>query len=519
VVEERQMRTPGACGLVAALTVAVGFLSGCSHRVPVASAAVQPAIVVDPAQDLVRTGCYTCLQQALAVYQRDASGGAAKAFDVAVLLAARQRELGIRSPDYLRTAEELSTRGGDDRTKLLVEVLKALPWPTAASNVAERDTALARQIEMWGGGSSAFTTRLDALGTRDVAATYLRIAVACSWPERPESPDPGVTLSGEDPVLLKYKVSTCASSDEQWADELLRRVPDFVELNLSRGDMLLGRGRVISARNAYETAFRALPASLVAAAHVSEVDVLLEDYDDALRHDEHVLAVLPDQIDALLRKGRALSRLTRHAEAVDVLTQMIAAGSWLLNQAYYWRALNHFELGNLTAAESDVREAERLEVNPQVLALKGFIAFKKNELDRARESFEASLALDATRCDVMEWLGTVLASQRQWRDAATRFASAAACHLEAQQQSRTRIAELTITVTGAADPYRDHLVGITQRALDTAKAREGAARMNAAIQAVHAGELDKARTYATQAQAWTEWAKAAAEILQQLSKR
>ena len=58
------------------------------------------------ADALLRAGCYTCLQDALAIYQRNKV--AQGAFDAALLLAVRDRELGIPSDESFARARALA---------------------------------------------------------------------------------------------------------------------------------------------------------------------------------------------------------------------------------------------------------------------------------------------------------------------------------------------------------------------------------------------------------------------------
>ena len=111
-----------------ALSLAVALSAACAARGP------SPQVLAEmaKAESLVRQGCHTCLTEALAIYERNATlkqappGAARGAFDAAVLLAVREKELGIPGDAYGFRAVELAKR-----VPVTVPVVKGKPVPVS----------------------------------------------------------------------------------------------------------------------------------------------------------------------------------------------------------------------------------------------------------------------------------------------------------------------------------------------------------------------------------------------------
>src|SRR4029453_18733356 len=123
---------PVACILVAVLA------AGCAPKVkPVAPQTLDLRIDLAPADALFDAGCYSCLKQAFELYDRSLHSLAppaearGKAFDAAVLLPAREKELGLAATPWLDRAAALAAT--DER--IYVDIVSALAWTTAGSAV------------------------------------------------------------------------------------------------------------------------------------------------------------------------------------------------------------------------------------------------------------------------------------------------------------------------------------------------------------------------------------------------
>jgi len=133
---------------------------------------------------------------------------------------------------------------------------------------------------------------------------------------------------------------------------------------------------------------------------LARVHVMLEEYELSLPEYQQVLDLVADQTDAMLGKARALSALGRPLEAIAILDRIITMGSWLVGDAYYWRAWNRYHMKQLELANDDVAASLRLMSTARVHYLAGSIASARNQWPRAQTEFEAALTLDQTDCDI-----------------------------------------------------------------------------------------------------------------------
>src|SRR4029079_13024471 len=121
--------------------------------------------------------------------------------------------------------------------------------------------------------------------------------------------------------------------------------------------------------------------------------VALEEFDKAIEFYDRTLEVLPTFPDALLEKDKTQPSAGRYAEAIATLDRLLALERWLIGDARYWRAVNNNQLEQLEVAWDDVELAAKLMRNAAVPKLAGIIAYKRHQLDVAREKFEESWKL------------------------------------------------------------------------------------------------------------------------------
>lgn len=489
---------------------------GCASRPP--SIAGQSGLQRELARAdaLVSAGCYRCLEEALTLYTNAGARAGSRAYDVAVLLAVRQRELGIRDSDYLPVAVALGRHDPSDRSKLLTDVAGLLPWHPSASNPDERDATF------WSHGTGAqireWLPRLERAAADDLVASYVSLAVRCAWYLYAEPSEVPARRAGAGTPLLAYKLATCGPAiDPAALKEAFRLEPRLVELELFLGDVSMGGAMaLLSARRHYEAARHLVPTMVPATLRLGSIHLMLEEFDEAEREFARVIALVPRQVDAVLGRAKALGYLRRHAEAIALLTGMITEGKWLVGDAHYWRAWNHFQLRDLDAAERDIAMALRLLVNARVHALDGHIKSARERWAEAQRAFEESLALDASDCDVALSLAVTLARQAIWPEAATRYAGGAGCLVGRQAELRRRLAD--IASADMDENARARFTSRTEAALGQAYEQEGLARLNAARMFANAGRRDEAMTHAREAASWPDRAAQAATLLDRLGE-
>ena len=131
------------------------------------------------------------------------------------------------------------------------------------------------------------------------------------------------------------------------------------------------------------------------------------------------------------------------------LSSLIDEGTWLVGDAYYWRAWNALSAGRLDEAERDVAAAKQRMVSSAVFVLSGLVQWRKGRAVVAEEEFMRAVDLSADDCDAASYLGSVRGGLRKWMEGATAFAGAAACREREAQLLRKTLGDLA--ARGAAD--------------------------------------------------------------------
>jgi tetratricopeptide (TPR) repeat protein len=502
-----------AAAALLALTLVCGSCGPGRHAVPT------PAPDIAGASARLRQGCYRCLEEALAIARPSAAQSEparALAFDAGLLLAARDRELGMLAADHLPLARTLAKDSPRDR--LLLAVVDAMPWPAPTQGPASRDDALMawRRLEPV---VPRWHAELSALPPADLPARYVLQGLTCTWPfmlpgaHEADAATAAGTGPGEvsDSPLLQFRRMLCDRPDPDAVASMLERQPRFEELHLAAGNAAMNGGALLTAERHYRAAFEAFGGMLPAAHGLARVHVMLEEYEASLPEYDAVLSAVTDQQDCLLGKARALTQLGRHGEAIALLDRLIAIGTWLVGDAHYWRGWNRLQVGELDGAAADAEAALKLMVNARVHVLAGAVAARRGDWPRARAEFETALPLDESDCDIPVSLGSVLGEQREWAAAYTSYARAALCLVGSQEQLSKRVAE--IDAAPMSEERRARFLARTQAAAAAAHRLEGQSRYNAAVSLANQGRTEDARTWATQAAEWPEWRERAGALL------
>ena len=476
----------------AAAVVWVAAMVACAARV----APESPALLTEEnaADALVREGCYQCLEQALATYERIAdtprgpSAARRGAFDAAVLLAARARELGIPPEPFLSRARRHATRlpaappaslppsAYLDAAELIVGELSGFD-----SDVRQQRSERLRRSAAPEAPRAPARLALHQGSATDIVAVYLRLAIDCeeARARREINAAQLIERHGDSP-LLRFRLALCAvggrspaslrEQDARWLDAL------FFE-----GRAELSRRPVADVAKAVEflaAAHAAFPASLAITVALGNAQNALSEYEAALVSFDAVLAETPTHREAGLGRTMSLSYLSRHPEAIAEATRLIGLGTWLIGDAYYWRAWNRFQLKELDTAWADIEEASKLNVETSVFTLAGFIAYARKELDVAVNRLDRAFALDPTNCEAVWTAGLVHVDQQAFGDAAPKFSRGMTCFASAATQAESEIAETE--KASYAEALKARRIAAAQKRVETARFRGAQSAFNAA---------------------------------------
>jgi len=478
------------------------------------------------ADALVAQGCYTCLRDALTIYERvsataDAPAAGSRAVDVALLLALRERELGLGAGRALEHAIELASRQpAPFDIGVFQSVADVQAWHASGVSRERFDQSMGPLREMfkaWQGWRAALMPGASS----DVLHAYYLLSLECSARVflRDAGFDPWNPPAGTPPIL-KFRAAVCPlSADEAALGDLLEHDPRFAEAHFFLGQLALGRGTLRTAERHLQEALDALPDLAAARLTLGHVYLAMEDVDAALDAYHRVNAAVPGQRDAMLGEVKSLSYLGRYGDAVTILDEMERLGTWYMGEVYYWRAWNKHRLRQYNAANDDVLASRsRMPMDGQVDKLAGFIALARDEVVRAEAEFLAAVGhiegKGGNDCEARYYLGSTRVMQRKWAEAAPSFEKAEPCYAGAQREFAKRI-EL-IRASDLPETRKARLIAAKERDVAAARLQEARSAYNAGVALANLGEPARARPFAERARTHPELKSFAEQLLARL---
>lgn len=462
------------------------LVTHCAARTP----ALTPAQLADVgrAETLMRDGCYTCLREAAGIYTRLIQPAARHtpqrvlrgAFDTTVLLAVREKELGLPADASLARARELSSRLTPEVTPaVLLETADAVPGDASGLDAEERQ--LREERKPASNSSNPSTPSPPSLSsfpaTSDLTTTYLAMAINCGQPR-------GARDESDSPPLLRYRAALCSGGSQTTTQALTKMReadPRWAEIYFFEGKYEMGNpARAADPERAaalLTQASAAFPESIAIRLTLANAHDLNGDATAALDAFDRVLAAKPAHVDARLGRLRNLSYLSRTGEAIAAATTIIDAGTWNVGDAYYWRAWNRYQARQFDEAWADVRQAMSLLSNTAVYALAGSIAYARKDFDTAVAHFNRAFEIDPSNCLAVWSAGLVHIDRAAWPEAAGTFSKANACFATAAATARTELAN--IEKAALAPAVKERRLASTRKRLESAEDLRGQAMLHA----------------------------------------
>ena len=406
------------------ILLALLLTAGCAARVPAPAAPPAPS-PDEEADRLLRQGCYRCLEQA---FERAQSRGSPEqAFESAILLTLRSKELGLPHRSWRERAGALATPG----TSSYLDMVDAIP-PDRLSQ--DRD-ALFDVIRRRRARESIATWRdqiRSGAGSEPFRA-YLEVALVCAFGRLKETEE---SFSGAaDPAaltpLVQYAIGACDPSHAERLAAVRAADPDFTDADFALGRYALEdpiRPDPEEALKRFESAAAAFPESPAIAIRIGNLHRLWEDWPPALAAFDRALAAAADHPDAIIGRAISLSHLERSGEAIEAATRLIDGGQWLLGEAYYWRGWNRLKSNDLDRARADADRARTLMSNAAVLVLSGVIEWRRGRLANAERDFQDALTIDLGECEAAFDLGVVREELEKRPEALAAFKQAGQCY-------------------------------------------------------------------------------------------
>ena len=440
-------------------------------------------------------GCYDCLIAARTSYRRfaeiDRAHGAARVFEADLLIALREKELGLPASDALgearRIAAELPRAVEAEHYVALVDAVP--PEPLAGPSADAMRFRVAHR-SLWP-RLAAELAWLSRGQLRAPVREYLRLALDCAYGSADQSPAHDAPRA----PLLAYRTASCGLGAIADLAAVRAREPRFVETSFFIASVELalssseGPGQ---ARAHLGEAFARFSTSPAIAYAIGNYDELVEDHREALEFFDRTLALRADHDRALLGRTIALSKLERREEAIAAATRLIALGEASLGEAYYWRAFNRHALGQLAEARADITAAKQSTAAPNVYTLAGIIEFDQSDLDPAQTDLEAALAM-GDDCTARWYLGLVHRQRKTWPAAGQAFQDAISC-FRGRAKSTSDAMQALQARTGLDPAYRERAVAAFEASIAADTRQWHLAALTGASCEAAAGNLASARS-------------------------
>ena len=181
--------------------------AGCAPKGP------SPQFVAEiaKADALVQQGCYTCLKEALAIYDKHAAakvpipGAREGQFEAALLIAIREKELGIPGDESMARARKLVLPS----RQLVLDAAELIIGDTTGLDPDQRALVTGRnrpQLEP----DNPKRRALDGAPENDITAKYVALSIDCEQPKLSESLNLRSLADAYAGVpLMRFRLSTC----------------------------------------------------------------------------------------------------------------------------------------------------------------------------------------------------------------------------------------------------------------------------------------------------------------------
>jgi tetratricopeptide (TPR) repeat protein len=504
----------------------MGMVLGCSS-LPIAHP--QPALLASADAELLQ-GCYDCLLEARASYRHLAVGAErprviARVFEADLLIALREKELGLSPSDALADARRIASA--------LPRDLEAEHYVALVERIPSNELGMsAREIRSFRTAHQALPGAFDAERAwlakgklRAPVRDYLRRALDCAYPATGNTTRPAG--SGAQPharlpasPLLSYRAAICGFDLISALSAVRDREPRFIEsaffiasieMALSAGD---GPGQ---ARAHLTEALARFPASTAILYLTASYHQLVENYPEALLIYDRMLAVQPANNPARLGRLMCLSKLDRAQEAIDEATRVLELGDDNRADAYYWRAHNHRALGQLAEARRDISAAKESSTTPDVLRLAGIIEYEQRDLDPAEADLTAAIGAAGVDCTARWYLALVHRQRKRWLISGHAFEDAMGCFRDRARGSAERLR--TLQARADLDPvYRANAVASFEASIEGDTRQQHLAALIAANDDATGGDVASARPLIELASEDPALAERAAKLRDWLSK-
>ena len=518
-----------ACGLAVTST-------GCAS----ARIKKENALALATADAKVLEGCYDCLEDARRTYERltagknakNSSGIIARLFETDVLIALRNKELGLDSRAAMERARTLVPRAPAtlEPSRLLALADHSLPDGNAYPlKVTER---LLRSHKPFVDKLDAELAWIEQAPLTPAVRRYIALAVDCSYPDRykqrgdttnPLERRREVPINA--PPLLAYRAANCAKVDTLALKRVLAAVPQFDEAAYALGNVVVwsaGETGGDDARKYYTSAYARFPRAAGVAFMSGWLNLNIGDCREAIRYYAETIAMQPEHDRAILQTAICQSNLREDSAAIATATRFIALETPDIAQGYYWRAISRLRRRELEMARSDIELAKARSRGAEILTAAGIIEFEQSDYVVAETDLRGARAAPKgdENCNAGFYLGSVLTKREAWAEAAASYDSAMVCYDDKANLIAAKIEQVRQSTRGSAE-FRVRRIASLESDLADRRKRNQTSAFNAASMNARLGNYPRAEellTIAAQSMELTDQVSKLREQLAQMSR-
>jgi hypothetical protein len=490
------------------------FVSAACASAPLKKADIA---ALDAADAQVLQGCYDCLLEARAAYERVAVGKArplvlVRLFETQILIVLREKELAIDSSASSARAQALAKELPPE-----VEAARYLDFvnlvPPDAAGTPRREAQDFRRAHQTAAAAvnDDLTWLRASTAIGETVRQYLSLSLDCAYlfrGGRPIGPNAnpqdlwtgGAGLRNLTPdtiPLLAYRAGTCRAVSPVTMNNVRTAVPRFVETALFLGRTEVAMAQKSGGRKARELlteVYARFPTSPAVTYLNGSFDQVVGNCREALRYYDETLALTAFHEDAMLGRTMCLTFLGRNDDAIASATHMIEIPTDNWGRAFYWRAWNYHHLKNFAPARADIDRAKPIAAIEEVYTLAGVIEHDQDDLTVAETDLNLAKRMDpqGRNCTAMWYLGLVKLKREAWPESGTNFADAMECYDKDVKDDERAIAELQ--ARDDVDPeFKASQITNLETELKKDLSQYYAAAFNTANQSAHAGDADRAR--------------------------
>ena len=494
--------------LLTALACAVGVTaSGCAS----ARIRKENALALAAAETKVLEGCYDCLQDARRTFERlsagkkskDSPAVAARLFETDILIALREKELGLDSRGAMDRARSVAPRVPATFEASRVIALADHALPDGNAYPLEATAELLRTNKPFVDTLDAELAWIEQTPLTPAVRKYIALAVDCSYPDRYK--DRGDTANPLErrrevpinaPPLVAYRAANCSKADTLGLERVLVAVPQFDEAAYALGNVVVwfsGETGGDDARKYYASAYARFPRAVGITFMSGWLQLNVGDCREAIRYFDETIALQPEHDRAILQTAICQSTLHEDSAAIATATRFIALETPDIATGYYWRAISRLRRKELEMARSDVELAKARSRAAEVLTAAGIIEFEQTDFTIAETDLRGARAAPKgdENCNAGFYLGSVLTKREAWAEAAASYDSAMVCYDDKANVISAKIEQVRRSTRGSED-FRAKRIASLESDLADRRKRNQASAFNAASMNARLGNFARA---------------------------